>query len=293
MISDYFEAKWQLARMRATCVGPYIDAFSTALADAGYAPFTVRGYLRAADHIGRWADERRLDIQSWDDDILMRFGRHLPRCRCIKANKGIFSNALAGVRLLLAHLRVSKVIARAPPSSITPKFAPVSEQFATWMLRHRGVAPSTYGSLPGHAQAVHHRPRRRSESVHRDVHPCLRHQATQRCGAAARRARQSRRSAPSFGTTSLRAVCIIPRGRSESSRGEAEGSDAGHGHAREAVSVPRLAQPCRGAGRKRALIARSVCVTRPNIPDFVIQHLSPAERSPRQPAHGRQRRQRE
>ncbi|RKH28336.1 integrase [Corallococcus sp. AB030] len=143
MISDYFEAPWRLAQMRATCVGPYIDGFSTALSEAGYSPFTIRGYLRAADHVGRWADRSGIDIKSWGDDTLMRFGRHLPRCKCIKGNKGIFSDALAGVRLLLAHLRASEVIAAAKPTPTTPKYAPISERFADWMVRHRGVAPST------------------------------------------------------------------------------------------------------------------------------------------------------
>ncbi|WP_205507684.1 site-specific integrase [Myxococcus vastator] len=143
MISDYFEAPWRLARMRATSVGPYIDGFSMALTDAGYSPFTIRGYLRAADHFGRWADLRGVIITSWDDDVGVRFGRHLPRCKCIKGNKGIFKNAGVGVRLLLAYLRTCEVLAPAKPTPTTPKFAPLAERFADWMVRHRGVAPST------------------------------------------------------------------------------------------------------------------------------------------------------
>jgi len=143
MISSYFEASWRLAQIRATCVGPYIDGFSTALAEAGYSPLTIRGYLRAADHVGRWADRRSIDIASWGDDVLVRFGRHLPRCKCTKGNKGIFSDALAGVRLLLVHLRACGVIPAAAPVSTTSRYAPISDRFADWMLRHRGVAPST------------------------------------------------------------------------------------------------------------------------------------------------------
>lgn len=143
MISDYFDAPWRLARMRATCVGPYIDDFSTALAEVGYSPFTIRGYLRAADHVGRWADRRRVELVSWDDDILARFGRHLPRCKCIKSNKGVFGDAIAGVQLLLAHLRARGVIAAAAPVPTASRYTPISERFKDWMLRHRGVAPST------------------------------------------------------------------------------------------------------------------------------------------------------
>lgn len=143
MLSDYYEAPWRLTRMRATCVGPYIDDFSATLAEAGYSPFTIRGYLRAADHAGRWADRRRVALASWDDDILVRFGRHLRRCTCIRSNKGVFGDAVAGVRLLLAHLRVHGVIAATTPVPTTSRYAPISERFADWMLRHRGVAPRT------------------------------------------------------------------------------------------------------------------------------------------------------
>jgi site-specific recombinase XerD len=143
MICDYLEAPWRLAQMRATCVGPYLDGFSTTLAEAGYSHFTIRGYLRAADHIGRWAARRRVEIECWDDDILVRFGRHLSRCRCVTRNKGIFGDAVAGARLLLVHLRACGVIAAAKRTPNTPKYAPVSERFAHWMVRHRGVATST------------------------------------------------------------------------------------------------------------------------------------------------------
>jgi site-specific recombinase XerD len=143
MISDYLEAPWKIARIRSTCVGPYVDGFAAALAAAGYSPHTIRGYLRAADHVGRWADRRCINLSSWDDDILARFGRHLPRCRCSRANKGIFGDALSGVQHLLAHLRGCGVIAAERPMPTATKFAPISERFAEWMVRHRGVAPST------------------------------------------------------------------------------------------------------------------------------------------------------
>ncbi len=145
MINDYFEAPWRLARMRATCVGPHMDGFSAALTEAGYSPFTIRGYLRAADHAGQWADRRGIDIASWDDDVLPCFGRHLSRCKCIKGNKGVFGDALAGVRRLLVHLRARGVIAAPTPVATSSRYAPISDRFAGWMLRHRGIAPSTTG----------------------------------------------------------------------------------------------------------------------------------------------------
>jgi len=144
MITDYYEAPWKLARLRSTSVGPHIDGFAAMLTDAGYAHYTVRGYLRAAHHLGGWADRRRIDISSWDDDLLPQFARHLPRCRCIKANKGLFSDQLAGARLLLKHLRACEVIAPAAPPTAR-RYAPILEEFAEWMIRHRGIALSSAG----------------------------------------------------------------------------------------------------------------------------------------------------
>lgn len=143
MISAYFEAPWLLARMQSTCVGPYLDDFSAALADEGYSPFTIRDHLRSADHVGRWADGRRIALSSWDDALLEGFDRHLRRCTCIKGNKGAFSHAISGARLLLAHLRARGVISAARPTPPTSRYSPISGRFADWTLRHRGVAPST------------------------------------------------------------------------------------------------------------------------------------------------------
>jgi len=52
MISDYITTTRRRSQMSASCVGPYIDSFAGALADAGYSPCTIRGYLRAADQFG-------------------------------------------------------------------------------------------------------------------------------------------------------------------------------------------------------------------------------------------------
>ena len=81
MISNYIEAPWRLARLRATCVGPHLDHFTNALAETGHLTLTIRGYLCTADHLGRWADDCGLDIESWDEDVLVGVGRHLRRSR--------------------------------------------------------------------------------------------------------------------------------------------------------------------------------------------------------------------
>jgi site-specific recombinase XerD len=143
MISNYFETPWRLEQIRSGCFGPHLDGFASALADAGYSPHTIRGYIRTAAHAGRWADRRGIDLVSWDEGILLRFRRHLSQCRCTKRNKGVFRHAFVELEQLLAHLRAQQVIAPAKTATTTPKFAPISERFAEWMLRHRGITSNT------------------------------------------------------------------------------------------------------------------------------------------------------
>ncbi|MCB9609012.1 MAG: hypothetical protein H6716_20640 [Polyangiaceae bacterium] len=142
MISDHYRLPRRLAQMRATCLGGYMDGFSTTLTSAGYSPFVVRGYLCRADHIGRWADRRRIEIQSWDEDVLVRFERHLPRCKCSMGKKAPSGDAHAGGQLL-AYLRACEVVASAKPSQASSKDRPISVDFGDWLVRHRGVVPST------------------------------------------------------------------------------------------------------------------------------------------------------
>lgn len=143
MISDYFEAPSALERMRSGSVGPHIDGFATALAEDGYSPHTIRGYIRAAVHLGRWVDRRGIELSTLDDGVFEPFRRHLSCCRCFKRSKGVFKGALSGAEQLLAYLRRRGAVAPVKPAAPTTSIATISECFATWMLRHRGVAPST------------------------------------------------------------------------------------------------------------------------------------------------------
>lgn len=143
MISHYFGATWALARMHSGSVGRYVDGFAAALAAAGYAARTIRVHIRAAVHFGRWVDDHGIAIAALGDDSLFRFRRHLRRCRCIKRNEGTFGGAVAGVKRLLVYLRVQQVTNQASSAAPARTFAAISERFAEWMLRHRGVTSGT------------------------------------------------------------------------------------------------------------------------------------------------------
>jgi site-specific recombinase XerD len=131
-----------LAQMRASCVGPYLNGFIKMLVERGHSAHGVRKFVRPVAHFGRWADRAGANIASWDPKTLRRFQAHLRRCRC-EPNRGVFEFAVEHVESFFDYLRAEEVIPPAAAIAATPRFSEISEQFADWMRRHRGVAEAT------------------------------------------------------------------------------------------------------------------------------------------------------
>jgi site-specific recombinase XerD len=148
MLEQFFEASDALDRLRASRAGRHVDGFAAWLAAAGYAGLTGRRYLRAAAHLVGWHQGRE-DVAGWlDDEVVRRFAKHLPTCRCRPRFQVPHGDAIAGARRLREYL--SGVASAAPmPCRPTLPLPPLVEQFRTWMLAHRGVRHSTLaGYLP-------------------------------------------------------------------------------------------------------------------------------------------------
>lgn len=142
MLSNYFTMPWHLAQMRSSCVGPYLDGFIKALVAHGYSAHGVRKFVRPVAHFGRWADRASGDVASWDQKTLRRFQAHLQQCRC-EPNRGVFELAIERVESFFDYLRDEGIVPPAAPTAPTPRFSPLSEEFADWMRRHRGVTEGT------------------------------------------------------------------------------------------------------------------------------------------------------
>lgn len=142
MLDKYFEDASTLARLRSGPTGPFVDGFAGALQASGYARWTARGYLRAATHLGTWMQAAGLDIGDLGDIALSDFAAHLPTCKCLRRNKGIYSDAVAGARLFIDHLADRAGLPRVQPPATKTIPEPV-ERFEHWMLNHRGVTAST------------------------------------------------------------------------------------------------------------------------------------------------------
>jgi site-specific recombinase XerD len=143
MITRFFEAECALRRLQAPTACAHIDSFAASLTAAGYARGTARGYLRAAAHLGRWADDVGLTVARLDERAVRRFCRdHLPKCRCIKRNEGRFADVGAGARAFVVHLRALGVVSPLPPRR-TEAVHPLHASFGAWMQSHRGLTAST------------------------------------------------------------------------------------------------------------------------------------------------------
>ncbi len=137
MLTDYIQSVETLKRIRATCVGPYLDDLTTTMDRAGFQALTIVEHLRTIAQFARWADRRGSVLTHWDDSLLAGFRRHLARRRLTKRGR-----AVGHVEKFLAFLRAQGVIA---PATLAPqqKSAPILGLFGSWMLRHRGVTPRT------------------------------------------------------------------------------------------------------------------------------------------------------
>jgi len=138
MITDYVRAPDALARMRACCAAAYLDDLASTMAREGFQALTIAEHLRTVVQLARWAERRGdVDLADWDERTVAGFRQHLARRRVIKRDR-----AVSRARRFLAFLRTRGVIAAEKPAP-TPRCPPVLEQFADWMVRHRGLTQHT------------------------------------------------------------------------------------------------------------------------------------------------------
>ncbi|MBC7173567.1 MAG: hypothetical protein H5U40_14095 [Polyangiaceae bacterium] len=79
MITDYVRAPDTLARMGASCVGPYLDDLASTMAGEGFAALTIAERLRTTVQLARWAERRNVDLTRWDESVIASFRQYLAR----------------------------------------------------------------------------------------------------------------------------------------------------------------------------------------------------------------------
>lgn len=130
---------------RDSAAGAYLSSFAQSLVEAGYVVEAAQRRVRAAAHLGYWADREGIVLAAFDEHVLVEFGQHLRACRCIRRRRRRTGADLLGDRdaaLFVAHLRALGVVPPAAPPP-PPAILPVLAAYGAWMLRHRGVTRST------------------------------------------------------------------------------------------------------------------------------------------------------
>jgi len=123
-----------LALYRATFGRVLIDEFTTLLLARGYTVMSTKHVLRDAKKFVDWGRLKSLDFGALDDDALNRFDAGNRR-RTRKIRLRLRINA----KHFVEFLRDRGIVAPAKAVFAPQPFLPFKE----WLLRHRGLAPST------------------------------------------------------------------------------------------------------------------------------------------------------
>jgi len=143
MLQNFFVAPKTLKRLRSGPSGPHVDSFAAELERQRYSPSTSIKYLRAAAHLGRFAELRAIALKAVDRTTLELFRLHLPSCRCPESNGGkVNPHVFYGAKLFLKHLREIGICESDNDEARVAEH-PLVESFRHWLRQHRGVTAHT------------------------------------------------------------------------------------------------------------------------------------------------------
>ena len=117
-------------------MGAHIEPFRERLLAAGYTPGTVRGLLMVMGQLGRWMEANRVGPERLSEADVEAF------CRSLRSRPGQRVPRLRSVDPLVVYLRAVDVLEATPSPLLTPVEELLNE-FTTWMIGERGLAPLT------------------------------------------------------------------------------------------------------------------------------------------------------
>ena len=143
MLTIYFKSPFTLERLRSGPSSPYLDEFAHKLYLAGYSQRVAQNYLRAAAHLGVWAQANDRPIDSLNKDSLASFQHHLPSCCCAKSSGAKGPNVFFRAMQFLEYLHQAGVVSSIGDEhtdSVSPQLV---TSFFDWLQQHRGTSQST------------------------------------------------------------------------------------------------------------------------------------------------------
>lgn len=144
MLDRYFSSSDVLGRYRSGPAGAFLDVYAGALHAEGYALKTGCAHLADASHLGVWSERHGIPIASLDEDMLDRFKRHLPRCRCMGARHHGYPHTRFRVGRFLRYLRREGILTAPKPAPT--RTSVLVQRYCAWMRLQRGLTERTRSS---------------------------------------------------------------------------------------------------------------------------------------------------
>jgi site-specific recombinase XerD len=141
MLEFFYQSRFRRRQLRRGWLGEHVDGFADRLHRAGYKRRPAQLVLRGAAHLRFWASEQGVSADRLSKALLHAFIRHLPACTCSSPFQGHDAYHAAGARRFVEYLQQTGVVP--PPDGDLETVSPLIGKFRHWMLRHRGVTPST------------------------------------------------------------------------------------------------------------------------------------------------------
>lgn len=148
MLATVFSRPDWLSLIRSTPSYPFLDDFINTLTNAGYRAQTIQEHVRAAAHLSRWLERRRLSLTDLDAREVQGFKRHIPMCRCAGFKRRAKEDG-HGATLFLQHLQDIGIVSQPAPQ--TSQQPPLLLGFCRWMQQHRGAKEAT---LKGYGRVI-------------------------------------------------------------------------------------------------------------------------------------------
>jgi len=152
MFKELFPNSETLAWVRSGTAAPFVRSYAMSLRRAGFKPTTLRQRVHTAAHLGHWLEGEGRVLHELDEAALERFRDHLLTCTCERSRPGEHHHTAIGAVRFLEHLR--SVGAVAPRPDVPDPGKELMTRFASWLVRHRGVSPSTLTGYSSHVSAV-------------------------------------------------------------------------------------------------------------------------------------------
>jgi integrase/recombinase XerD len=141
VLEDIVRSPRRRALAREGPLGPYVDGFVAAVTMIGYTPASLRDLLSGVIQFGTFLKSRRKrDLRQLSAADVEAFIATQPVVSsCAGKYRYHMSRGVRGARHLIRHARAAGIVA-APPPRAPPRYAPVLDEWLTFLEHHRGLA---------------------------------------------------------------------------------------------------------------------------------------------------------